>query len=135
MAEVITVWSLIVENGDAFTVLLGKGIGGTWLSPAVGVEVRYAHSLLAYSILKTGIIGLGVFIFFMVYMIINGSRWFITLRSQPDVLAVFMSTWPTLFVNIFLESGYKTFGFGVILAIFFSCGIYSRYVNENPRSI
>lgn len=135
LAEVITVWTLIIEDGDVFTALLGKGFGGTWLSPAVGVEVRYAHSLLAYSILKTGLLGLSMFILFMVYMVIKGCSWFVTLRSEPEVLAVYMSTWPTLFVNIFLESGYKTFGFGIVLAIFFSCGLYSRGTSERSTTL
>lgn len=134
LAELLEISRSVLGQNDSFTLLLGKGVGGVWVSPAVGAEVSYAHSLLGYALLKLGLVGSLMFFIFTFVLIARGAMATWTLKREPEALAIFMSTWPSLFVNIFLEAGFKAFGFGIILAIFFICTRSGGVSIGNPKS-
>lgn len=117
LAELYEILNQIVLQGDGLSTIFGKGWGGTWISPAVGSEVSYAHSLLSYAILKGGLLGLFFFLFFLIWGSHKLIFIFLSVRSDKLLLLVFVSVMPALFVNVFLESGYKTLDFGLILAV------------------
>ena len=118
LAEINQIWIETV-NADFLSLVFGKGWGGTWFSPAVGIEVSYAHSLIAYSLLKGGILGLTFFMIFLIVLLKYCYTHLIWVKNDSYKLALYLALLPPIFVNIFLESGYKTLGFGLIIAMFF----------------
>lgn len=105
---------------DAF---FGKGWGATWFSPAVGMEVNYAHSLITYGALKLGILGIFLTAGYCLYIIrlyIHAGTLFITKPKQIDFDKVVIMTAAicSMLVGGLLESAYKTLDFGIITLAF-----------------
>lgn len=117
-------WAFDFIEKNFITLFFGTGWGGLWNAPSMGgrIFVSYAHSLLTYSIIKLGIVGLGIFILFIFYYL--KITFFLlkkALKERKDssfILIVFLACNSALIDNIFLEPGYKTLEFGVILLLY-----------------
>ena len=102
---------------------LGQGWGSSWASPAVqastkpGKRISYAHSFIAYSILKFGLSG---YIISLLLVSLVTYLFFFTwskVKSFSYDGTVLFSTMPALLIGIFLEPNYKTLDFSLILII------------------
>jgi len=117
--ELLKVFEIVFSSSDLGAMLFGKGWGGVWYSPAVGLEVRYTHSLFTFMLLKMGLIGVVLFAFLL--FSIASKLWKLLFKTDdPYILSIIFSVVPVLIVNIFLESAYKTLDFGVILLLLFT---------------
>jgi hypothetical protein len=132
LAEIREVWRLISEGGF-LKFAFGNGWGGTWFSPAVGAEVRYAHSLVTYSILKGGAAGLLFFILSYLVFFLASVTAFLKVKKSPYMLLILLSIMPPIYVNVFLESAYKTLGFGLVSALLF-CVLFCEVEDESRNS-
>ena len=121
--EFLEVIDYVIFSDNIFRSFFGVGFGGAWYSPAVGYFVRYTHALPSYMILKMGIIGLCFFVILMFLLIKSSLRFLQVMPVKSKIFILHFSTLPSLCVNIFLESAFKTLGFGIVLSIYFACMI------------
>jgi hypothetical protein len=119
LEEAWKVFDIIFSSNSIFTILFGKGWGALWLSPAVNVEVGYAHSLIVFMVLKLGLIGLSSFIVIVYYLTkINLILfWQYMKNNQYQQMCVLLSIISVLIVYVWFEVGYKTLDFGIILLL------------------
>lgn len=102
--------------------LLGGGWGTTWFSPAVGMEVNYAHSIITFGGLKLGITGMIISATYMAYLLNRyAAACIVYFRSGRNVGAFAISTAAisSILVGGLLESAYKTLDFGIITLLLF----------------
>ena len=121
--EEVTRITELTLNGPPYIQLFGRGWGSTWASPAVqslehpGKQISYAHSFIAYSILKFGLPGYFISILLVVlvcYLFI--STW-LRIKAFSYEGTVLLSSMPPLLIGIFLEPNYKTLDFSMTLLI------------------
>ncbi len=103
------------------TLLTGIGWGGVFVSPASKlVRVSYTHSLVSYSVLKTGLLGtLAVGIYW----------WRIGGMLVPCVFknyAVAAASSSVVVVGVLFQPSYKTLTFGLIVLCLMACSIDLR---------
>lgn len=104
------IWNAISDS--PFTTIFGLGWGGTFESPAVGeVRVNFAHGLLPYMVLKTGVLGLALTVSYLYFMLKR--LWVYSLQHPVFVFAVIG---PVL-IDIFLYASFKSLDFGLILLL------------------
>ena len=107
-----------VLSGSLWTVLFGKGWGATVASPAVGgAVVNFTHSLLTTYWLKTGLVGLG---FVLAYLVRIGLI-LLPLFYRYPVVALALAG-PFL-IDILLYASFKSLDFGLILLLIVSWGV------------
>lgn len=110
-----------VLSGPA-SLLFGTGWGGTFLSPAVGVQVRFVHNFSGYFLLKAGIVGLAIaaLIVLRIYPCLV-YRWVKAHKPSIRSYTLFNSLHAACFValssSFFLQANYKSLSFGLVLAI------------------
>ncbi|MNZ92399.1 hypothetical protein D3C78_1114230 [compost metagenome] len=107
----------------------GKGWGATWFSPAVGMEVNYAHSLITYGALKLGILGILLSAGYSLYILktyIHAGILFIAKPTQLTIenLVIMTAAISSMLVGGLLESAYKTLDFGIITLTFLLAGYF-----------
>ncbi len=99
-------------QGSLGSSLFGLGWGGVYFSPAAGgVDVRFAHSLVGFTLLKAGICGLVVMACYLAW--IFRRSWYRSGWQDPAWLAVP----PTVSIGMFAQVSYKTLTYWVILLI------------------
>jgi O-antigen ligase len=128
LEEWAAVWQEIVQS--PFSVLFGRGWGGTFQSPAVaGITVNFTHSLLSSGLLKTGVLGL---LALMIYLAALARQWSFVLKNHR-ILALGLAG-PFL-INVFLYASYKSldFGFLLLLVVVFALYENTRAVASGPR--
>lgn len=110
---------------DPFALLFGKGWGATIINPAVDyTDVLYTHSLFSSSLLKGGFVLLGGLIVYLLWLL-TGIFKLLMKEKDPLQMALCVAIILTLLVNIFIYAGYKTIGFGLVLAL--AMGMVSCY--------
>lgn len=112
--EVFAVMDSIASSKDKL--LFGVGWGGTFANPIYeAASTRYTHSLFTYWLLKTGIIGCLVMVFFV-----------FTLCRQLDLrgvwvsghrLAILLATISVVLIGLLFEPTYKMLSFGMVLGV------------------
>jgi hypothetical protein len=126
--EWAAVWQEIAQS--PFSVLFGRGWGGTFQSPAVaGITVNFTHSLLSSSLLKTGVLGL---LALMIYLAALVRQWSFVLKHH-GILALGL-VGPFL-IDVFLYASYKSLDFGFLLLVVTAFALYenARAVASGPR--
>lgn len=126
--EWAAVWQEIAQS--PFSVLFGRGWGGTFQSPAVaGITVNFTHSLLSSSLLKTGVLGL---LALVIYLLALARQWSFVLRHH-GILALGLAG-PFL-IDVFLYASYKSLDFGFLLLLVAAFALYEnkRAVASGPR--
>lgn len=108
--ELMAVWNAASQN--IWTLMLGKGWGSYFASPAVGyLNVTFTHSLLSYIFLKTGLVGLFlclVYLFFIFEKLIQ-------LCFKDGVRGVVL-LWPFI-IPVLLYASHKSFDYGLLLTL------------------
>ncbi len=128
LLEIETVLNAVLT--DPFSFLFGKGWGAVLNNPAVGGEqVLYTHSLLSSSLLKGGFVLMSIVGIYIIWLFTGiFTKLFREKRAFP--MALYLAIIPTFLINTLIYGGYKTIGFGLVLALamgMVSCyGQYSR---------
>jgi hypothetical protein len=120
------------STGSLTSFAFGIGWGGKFISPAVGIPVRFVHNFPIYLLLKGGIAAflIGLAIIARVYGGIT-RRW---LRSglgvravqsyHPSVLGAALVVFSSSF---FLQANFKSFSFGLVLSVaLLTLGIFNK---------
>jgi len=108
LAEWSAIWFEV--SGSLPELLFGRGWGASFASPAVGFyEVGYAHGLLGYILLKTGVSGLAAL---MLYLLALGI-WLVRCFKRVPVIAIVVL--PPLLSALLLYTSYKYLGLGLLL--------------------
>jgi hypothetical protein len=109
--------------------ILGTGFGGLWPSPFEPDRlISYTHSLPNYLFLKFGLFGLVYTAFYLTFFSYIFLRLF-TKKLKPRFLAIVISCFLCFCTNIFLEPGFKSVEFNLILTVLI--GMYGALENEN----
>lgn len=112
--ELGAIWHTIRTN--PITLFFGRGWGASFASPAVAdIQVNYTHSLLSSLLLKTGLTGLVLGVFYIAAL----------LKPLPEILRentirtkiLVLSILPPLFIDIFLYASYKSLDFALMLVL------------------
>ena len=108
--EAMAVWEHMSVN--VFHLFFGYGWGADFASPAVGgLNVTYTHSLLSYMFLKSGLIGLGLTLVYMVFMFEKLAQ-LVFIKPMMGISLL----WPFI-IPIFLYASYKSLDYGLILTL------------------
>jgi hypothetical protein len=108
--EWLAVWNEATRSWGRF--ILGGGWGTTFDSPAVdGERVNFTHSLLSSMLLKGGITGLFLTIFYLA-----GFAGMLVKLACRDIIITAALAAPFL-IDVFLYGSYKTLDFGVLLLL------------------
>jgi len=124
--EYIDVFNFLYIGGFFF----GKGFGALWESAIEpGVMVSYAHSLINYFAIKFGFLGYFLSFLYILFFL----RLFLSLFSTK--LPIFSNFFvlaflPCFAINVFLEPGYKTLEFNLLLFLLIHIYLSSRYENR-----
>ncbi|SDM55835.1 hypothetical protein [Kriegella aquimaris] len=123
--EIVQITELTFDRPQ-YAQLLGQGWGSSWASPAVqtrlhpGKRISYAHSFIAYSILKFGLSGYLISLLLVILVFyLFASTWMKAKAFSYDGTVLFSSI-PPLLIGIFLEPNYKTLDFSITLLILIS---------------
>lgn len=92
-----------------WSVAFGKGWGALFFSPAATATVSYTHNLASYYLLKTGVVGLGVFSVYLVSLAWLGLR-----TARLDLL-LFLAAGLTAANSMILQGSSRHLTMGVIL--------------------
>lgn len=138
-AEIRTLIELAFSNPIAL--LFGTGWGGTFLSPAVGVHVRFIHNFAGYFFLKAGIFGLliSTLVILRTYPSL-AYRWLTSnkpsRRSHTRLSSVHAACFVVLSSSFFLQANFKSLSFGLVLTIaMLSIGLFQLVSNKATQSI
>ena len=130
LLEIKVVLQDVLSNPVSF--VLGKGWGTVINNPAVGGEqVLYTHSLLSSSLLKGGFL-MTILISVYLLWLFTGIFKQLFKEKRPLYISLYLAISMTLLVNILIYGGYKTIGFGVVIALamgMVSC--YGQYSRQN----
>ncbi len=127
--ELAAVWAAI--SAHPLNMAFGLGWGASFSSPAVAdIEVYYTHSLLTSMVLKTGLIGLSLTIFYLYGL----GRLLLTSFSEFPVFALGLSG--AIAIDVFLYASFKSLDFGLILMLVPALYSYARFSEqEDPQKI
>lgn len=112
-------WMAVIETIAATpqTILLGIGWGGTFENPILGVASRFTHSLLSFSLLKSGAAGILV-LFSVIGLLMSYSSKTSDGESRGIAqLILLISCIPPLVIGALFEPTYKMLSYGIILAL------------------
>lgn len=108
--ELEAVWDQV--SVSSVSMFFGQGWGALVQSPAVGgLSVNYTHSLLSSALLKTGLCGLFLTLFYLFGLSLRFRRLY-----TVNPILFFALFWPFL-IDIFLYASYKSLDFGLILLL------------------
>ena len=108
--EWLAVWSVAMTH--PMTLLFGQGWGAEFASPAVGgLNVGYTHSLITYMLLKTGLIGLGLTLVYVLFIFEKVMRLVFIKTVKGSALI-----WPFI-IPIMLYASYKSLDYGLVLTL------------------
>jgi hypothetical protein len=111
-------------GGSVWSVLFGKGWGATLADPAVGgVTVNYTHNILTTYLLKTGLCGLFLVIFYLYGLCVPLWR----LLWRKPIIAVALGV-PVL-IDLTLYASFKSLDFGLILLLVM---LWGQKLQEDP---
>jgi hypothetical protein len=126
-SEFYTVLSIVTSSIPKL--IFGIGWGSLFDNPIIypGDSVSFTHSALTYYLLKTGVLGLSCFIFYLSIIFksffnINNksfSQNIITSEFMTHKILVCLSASTAILIGIFFQPTYKTLSFGVVLLILF----------------
>ena len=125
--ELSAIWQSI--SASPFTIIFGHGWGASFSSPAVGnIDVTFSHSLLSSSLLKLGLLGLILTIFYLWSFVQTG--WQLLHKNPVFALAI---TMPIL-IDTFLYASFKSFDFGLILCLVLLSSKNQILIREKTKS-
>ncbi|MEZ5814475.1 MAG: hypothetical protein R3E13_07160 [Alphaproteobacteria bacterium] len=111
------VWAEI--SAHPFSLLVGKGWGATFSSPAVaGIEVNFTHGLVSSLLLKTGLVGAGMGLFYI------GALGRGLLNSWREHLVLIVALAGAILIDVFLYASFKSLDFGLMLLLAAHFGFY-----------
>jgi hypothetical protein len=125
-------WETVMDmTGRSFwSILFGLGWGTSFENPAVGhLTVNYTHSLISALFLKTGIVGVGLFGFYL---------WIIIKQAVPDLCRrpiLMIALAAPLGIGLLLYASYKSLGFGLILLLLGSSGERAENLEKNRKDM
>jgi O-Antigen ligase len=108
-------------------IIFGIGWGSVFKNPIIypGIEVSFTHSAFTYYLLKTGVLGLCFFIFYLltIFKYFFRKKLFLlnikTDEFMTHKILVFLSASTAIIIGILFQPSYKTLSFGVVLLILF----------------
>ncbi len=104
------VWAAI--SSSPFTLVFGQGWGASFSSPAVAdIRVNYTHSLLSAMLLKTGLAGMILTIFYLGLL----ARMVLRAMKAEPLLAAALGA--PILIDVFLYAAYKSLDFGLVLSL------------------
>lgn len=109
IAELTAVISEIKDS--IFRTLFGHGWGYKFYSPAVNEKVGFTHNMFSYFLLKTGFVGL------IVYLTYIGSILSEVFYKNKNLNFISYACLPPLLISMTLYTGYKYFDFGCLLLV------------------
>lgn len=119
------VWQDIAAH--PFSLVFGQGWGAHFSSPAVAdIRVNYTHGLLSSLLLKTGLVGLGLGLVYLVGLAAAALRLW---RCWP--VAALALAGPVL-IDVFLYASFKSFDFGLVLSLIV---LLSFYGDDRARGV
>lgn len=95
------------------TLLFGVGWGGLFHNPAVAnIQVSYTHSGFTFFLLKAGIMGIIIFVSYLLWICRHLLHGF-TVNKSPIVLACVVP----MLIGLLFQVSYKTLSYGIILTL------------------
>jgi len=115
-AEWLAVIAIITASPQ--TLLFGLGWGGTFENPILGEQARYTHSMLSFYLLKSGLIGFGMLMLIVGWLLGHVNR--IGGKEPWDITRIILlvSCLPPLIIGIMFQPIYKMLSYGLILTLF-----------------
>lgn len=98
------------------TLLFGIGWGGVLANPIYGGETtRFTHSLISFWLLKTGLVGFALLVFFVILLFrrVNLKR----VWTSSHRLAVILAASAAIAIGLIFEPTYKMLSFGMIVGL------------------
>lgn len=97
--------------------LFGLGWGGIYYNKVIGGDVRFAHSIVGFYLLKTGVVGISVMSFYVMWLLKRYVRLLkYTWRNEITQLPLIFAIGSAPMIAM-LQPTYKTLSFGLILAL------------------
>jgi len=106
---------LLKENSIDF--LLGKGWGAVLYDNPTGGNTRYTHNIFSFLLFKTGIVGLFIFMIYLLYFAYSLALLFINIKQNFVYTILILSFCSTLMIGMFIQPLFKMLGFGLILSL------------------
>lgn len=122
------VWQTI--SSDTASMILGKGWGASFASPAVGgFPVTFTHSLLSSMMLKGGLIGLLLCLFYLFFIFEKLRR--LVFSSPVAAISLF---WPFM-ISVLFYASYKSLDFGLLLTLILIWHTRDQLVRDKPKEL
>ncbi len=102
-----------------FTAIFGIGWGASFHSPAVGeVRVHFTHSLLTTYLLKTGVLGAFLMVFYMGSLFVVWARTLLhTSFSNIRMIVILLAFIGPFLIDTLLYASFKSLDFGLLLLL------------------
>lgn len=108
--EWLAVWKRI--SASPLTLMFGAGWGAEYASPAVGsMMVTFTHGFLSHALLKTGLIGTGACLYYLMALCRN------FIKTSPIGKPLTCALLAPLLLNLTLYASFKSFDFGLLLLL------------------
>lgn len=126
LVEIVAVWQHL--SGNWASIMFGHGWGALYQSPATDtVWVGYSHSLLAYALLKNGLVGMALWLAVMALW----GRWLwvgkgAVLGMKGLASLIIAALAPIWIMAIFFNPFVKLFGFGLCGALAYSLRVQAK---------
>ncbi len=129
-------------DGSFLTILFGKGWGASFVSPAVGgMTVSFTHNLVTSFLLKSGLCGVALVLFYLGFV----ARALLRLFFKAPVMALALAG--PFCIDFFLYASFKSLDFGLVLLLILlwseraallnfssSCSIQTEFPIESIKS-
>ena len=99
---------------------------------STGDFVRYTHNVLLYFVLKSGLIGLIVGLIYCFKFVLVLFNVYFNRKSAVNG-PVILGISNVLFLELFLEPGYKMFSFGLVLTVLWLLHLEGQGVSPERR--
>jgi len=123
-----------ISSSSLGKLFFGIGWGGKYYNPALHDNVRFAHSIYGYILLKSGILGiisLSIYFYWLLKLYLNCFWHAITKQDDKIPLVVAVGT---ILPISFLQPTYKILSFGIILTFIPACYIYMQNDKGVPQN-
>lgn len=112
--ELLSVINIVYEKN----LLFGLGWGSEYFSPILGGMVSFTHSWLTYMLLKGGLFALISILFYIVWLVKPAIRILVNSKFyDKEVFPSLLACGAVLIHGTFLQTNYKTLGFGFVLLV------------------
>ncbi|MBP1937386.1 hypothetical protein [Paenibacillus sediminis] len=107
--------------------LFGIGWGGLFYDPTYGEEVSFTHSAVTFFLLKGGVLGLTIFLLYLIWIFSKLFR-SLSMERLPYILA---ATVPVM-IGLLFQPSFKTLTYGMIIA--FLCLMDQKSLTRSSKA-